>query len=101
MRPMFRSTMPGPSAGESAPDIGVECFLADLFSAVDYTTGFTTDHLHPNAAGLQAIAAEWLTRVQALTIRTNQFTTVCINGVLIEILGPRAGPRDELGPTQL
>lgn len=60
--------------------IGQNVFLADMFSAVDFATMFNPDHLHPNAAGLQAIANEWLTRIQGITIRTNSVTTVLING---------------------
>ena len=60
--------------------LGTNAFLADLFSAVDYSTMFNADHLHPNAAGLNAIASEWLARIQSITIRTNQANTVLING---------------------
>jgi lysophospholipase L1-like esterase len=60
--------------------LGQNVFLADMFSAVDYDTGFMADHLHPNGVGLQAIAREWLTRIQTITIRTNQFTSLLING---------------------
>ena len=59
---------------------GQNLFLADMFSAVDYSTGFLSDHLHPNPLGLKAIAAEWATRIQAISIRTNRFMSVFING---------------------
>ena len=36
--------------------LGQNVFLADMFSAVDYGTGFLSDHLHPNDAGYQAMA---------------------------------------------
>jgi len=60
--------------------LGQNVFLADMFSAVDYDTMFLSDHLHPNALGLQAIAREWTTRIQTISIRTNQFTSLLING---------------------
>lgn len=60
--------------------LGQKVFLADMFSAVDYDTGFLSDHLHPNAAGLQAIAREWATRIETISIRTNRFTSLLING---------------------
>jgi len=46
--------------------LGQNVFLADMFSAVDYNTMFLSDHVHPNTLGLQAIAREWLTRLQAI-----------------------------------
>jgi hypothetical protein len=49
---------------------GKNVFLADMFSAVDYSTMFLSDHLHPNPPGLKAIASE----------RTNQIQSVLING---------------------
>jgi lysophospholipase L1-like esterase len=60
--------------------LGQNVFLADMFSAVDYDTMFNSDHLHPNVNGLRAIAGEWTARLQCLTIRTGQFTSVFING---------------------
>jgi hypothetical protein len=39
-----------------------------------------TDHVHPNAAGLNAMAKEFFARIQAITIRTNQFTTTIVHG---------------------
>ncbi len=60
--------------------LGQKVFLADLFSVVDPATMFNSDHLHPNATGLQAIAQEFYTRIQAITITTNQFTTTLIHG---------------------
>jgi hypothetical protein len=60
--------------------LGQNVFLADMFSAVDYATMFNGDHLHPNPAGLQAIAREWFARIQTITIRTNHFAATLING---------------------
>jgi lysophospholipase L1-like esterase len=60
--------------------LGQNVFLADMFSAVDYNTMFNTDHLHPNANGLKAIASEWTARIQTLTLRTNEITSLFING---------------------
>jgi lysophospholipase L1-like esterase len=60
--------------------LGQNVFLADMFSAVDFNTMFTSDHVHPNALGLQAIAQEWLARIQAITITTNRVTTTLIHG---------------------
>jgi lysophospholipase L1-like esterase len=52
--------------------LGQNVFLADMYSAVDLNTMFLGDYLHPNALGLQAMAIEWLARVQSITIRTNR-----------------------------
>jgi lysophospholipase L1-like esterase len=60
--------------------LGQNVFLADMFSAVDYNTMFMTDHVHPNTFGLSAMAKEFLARIQAITIRTNQFTSTVIRG---------------------
>jgi lysophospholipase L1-like esterase len=60
--------------------LGQNVFLADMFSVVNVSTMFNSDHLHPNMLGLQAIAQEWFTRIQAMTITTNQFTTTLIYG---------------------
>jgi GDSL-like Lipase/Acylhydrolase family len=60
--------------------LGQNVFLADLYSAVDFNTMFLSDHVHPNALGLQAMAKEWLTRLQAITTRTNLVTSILING---------------------
>ena len=60
--------------------LGKNIFLADMFSAVDYSTMFLNDHLHPNPPGLKAIANEWTTRMQTITLRTNQIHSVFING---------------------
>ena len=60
--------------------LGQNVFLADMFSVVNPATMFSSDHLHPNPLGLQAIAQEWFTRIQAMTITTNQFTTTLIHG---------------------
>ena len=60
--------------------LGQKVFLADMFSALDYSTMFLSDHLHPNPIGLKAIAAEWATRIETVVSRTNRFTSVLING---------------------
>src|SRR5262249_10891450 len=59
---------------------GQNVWLADMYSAVDFNTMFLSDHVHPNTLGLQAIAREWLTRLQTITLRTNLITTTFING---------------------
>src|SRR6266404_5882002 len=59
---------------------GQNVFLADMFSVVDYATGFNTDHVHPNTSGLIAIAREWFARIQSITQRTNQVATRLIGG---------------------
>ena len=60
--------------------LGQKVFLADMFSVVGIGTMFISDNVHPNAAGLQAIAQEWFTRIQAITITTNQVTSTLIHG---------------------
>src|SRR5262249_34921951 len=60
--------------------LGQSVFLADMYSAVDFNTMFMSDHVHPNALGLQAMAQEWLARLQSITLRTNLVTPVLING---------------------
>jgi lysophospholipase L1-like esterase len=60
--------------------LGQNVFLADMFSALDYSTMFMSDHLHPNPLGLIAIANEWKTRIQSILFRTNQITSTLING---------------------
>ena len=55
--------------------LGQKVYLSDMFSAVNYSTGFTSDHVHPNATGLAAMAQEWLWRIQGIVDRTNQVTT--------------------------
>ena len=60
---------------------GQNVSLADMFSAVGISpTMFNGDGLHPNALGLQAIAQEWLTRIQAITITSNQVTSTLVHG---------------------
>ena len=59
---------------------GVKVLLADTFSVVDYATMFASDHLHPNTAGLQAIAREFALRIQTISVSTNQYTATLING---------------------
>ena len=60
--------------------LGQNVFLADMYSAVDFSTMFQGDHVHPNALGLQAMAREWLARLQSITVRTDLVTKVLING---------------------
>ena len=60
--------------------LGQKVYLADMFSAVDYSTMFLNDHLHPNPAGLRAIANEWAARIETIVGRTNRFASVLING---------------------
>jgi len=60
--------------------LGQKLFLADMFSAVDYSTMFLSDHLHPNQLGLAAIAREWVTRIQTISSSTNQVATTFITG---------------------
>ena len=60
--------------------LGQNVYLADMFSAVDYSTMFLSDHLHPGPLGLRAIAKEWAARIETILIRTNQFTSLLING---------------------
>jgi hypothetical protein len=59
---------------------GQNVFLADMFSVVDGRTMFQTDYLHPNPDGLNAIAREWLFRIDAITARTNRAVTHLIPG---------------------
>ena len=59
---------------------GQRVFLADMFSALDYNTQFDADHEHPNTNGLAAVAREFATRIEAITIRTNRLTTTLIYG---------------------
>jgi len=61
--------------------LGQNVSLADMFSVVGVSsTMFNGDGLHPNALGLQAIAQEWFTRIQAITITTNRVTSTLIHG---------------------
>jgi lysophospholipase L1-like esterase len=59
---------------------GQRVFLADMFSALDYNTQFDSDHEHPNTNGLAAVAREFATRIEAITIRTNRLATTLIYG---------------------
>lgn len=58
---------------------GQKVYLADLYSVTSYPAMFS-DGLHPNATGLQAIAREWLARLQTISVRTDLFTTAFISG---------------------
>ncbi len=59
---------------------GQNVFLADMYSVVDYQTMFQGDHVHPNSTGFFMVANEWLARMQAITLRTNQATFRFIGG---------------------
>jgi len=59
---------------------GQNVFLADMFSAVNTSTMLNSDGLHPNAAGLAAIAQEWLTRIQSITVNGNLVVSVLAKG---------------------
>lgn len=59
---------------------GQNVFLADMFSVVDSGTMINSDHLHPNAAGLQAIAGEWLTRIRSFTMESHRAVSVLVKG---------------------
>ena len=61
-------------------NLGQNVSLADMFSVVNINTMFNSDHVHPNATGLQAIAQEWFSRIQAITLTTNQVTSTLIHG---------------------
>ena len=61
-------------------DLGQNVFVADIFSAVDPATGLLSDQLHPNTTGLNAIAREFLSRIDAFTLRTNRTVTYFIPG---------------------
>jgi lysophospholipase L1-like esterase len=61
--------------------VGQNVSVADMFSAVgNSSTMFNSDGLHPNTPGLQAIAQEWFTRIQTITITTNRVTSSLIRG---------------------
>ncbi len=60
--------------------LGQNVFVADTFSAVDPATGLQGDNLHPNAVGLNAIAKEFLSRIEAFTLRTNRTVTYLLPG---------------------
>ena len=60
--------------------LGQKVFLADMFSVVPRAVMFNPDNVHPNTTGLQAIAQEWFTRIQAITITTNPVTSTLIHG---------------------
>ena len=59
---------------------GQNVFVADLFSAVNGLTMMKPDGTHPNAAGLSAMANEWLFRIAAITVRTDRVVTPFIAG---------------------
>ncbi len=59
---------------------GQNVFLADMYSVVDYYTGFMGDHLHPNPTGLTNMAREFFSRIQAITHRPDVVTTTLIHG---------------------
>jgi len=55
--------------------LGQDVFIADLFSAVNGNTMLQSDGLHPNATGFNAMAQEWLFRIEAITVRTDRVVT--------------------------
>lgn len=57
---------------------GQRISLADMFSVVDYATMFNGDHLHPNPPGLNAMAREFLTRIELITERSNPILATII-----------------------
>jgi lysophospholipase L1-like esterase len=59
---------------------GQNVFLADMFSGVNTSTMLLSDGLHPNASGLQAIAQEWLTRIQSISVCTNLVVSMLVKG---------------------
>jgi lysophospholipase L1-like esterase len=59
---------------------GQNVCLADMFSAVSTTAMFGSDGLHPNALGLQAVAQEWLTRIQSISSSSNLAVTLLVKG---------------------
>jgi lysophospholipase L1-like esterase len=60
--------------------LGQNVFLADMFSVVDPNTMYNSDHVHPNALGLQAMAQEWFTRLQAITATSNLVVSTLVHG---------------------
>ena len=60
--------------------LGQKVFLSDMYSALNYSTMFLSDHVHPNTLGFQTMAGEWLARLQAISIATNRVTTELISG---------------------
>lgn len=54
---------------------GQNVFVADLFSAVDPSSMLQSDGTHPNPAGFNAMAKEWMFRIAAMTVRTDQVVT--------------------------
>jgi hypothetical protein len=59
---------------------GQNVFVADLFSAVSSPGMMKSDGTHPAAAGLSAMANEWLFRIDAMTVRTDRVVTPFIAG---------------------
>jgi len=74
--PVYNATLAQMVAGRRA--CGQNVFLADMFSAIDYSTMFNGDHLHPNARGLAAIADEFLSRIRIITRRSDLVATTLI-----------------------
>ena len=60
--------------------LGQNVFVADMFSVVDPATGLQVDNLHPNTLGLNAIAREFLSRIDAFTLRTNRVVSYLVPG---------------------
>jgi lysophospholipase L1-like esterase len=55
--------------------LGQNVFVADIYSAVDPASQLQSDGLHPNSVVLNSIAREFLSRIDALTVRTNRAVT--------------------------
>jgi lysophospholipase L1-like esterase len=51
---------------------GQRVFMADMFSAVNPSTMLQSDGTHPNPAGFDAMAKEWMFRIAAMTVRTDR-----------------------------
>lgn len=60
--------------------LGQNVFVADTFSAVNPATQLLSDNLHPNPSGLNSIANEFLSRIDAFTRRTNRAVTFLVPG---------------------
>lgn len=59
---------------------GQNVFVADLFSSVNGATMLNSDGTHPNTTGLQAIAAEMMFRIAAITTRPDSVLSPFILG---------------------
>ena len=81
---------------------GQNVFLADFFSAVDPATMLEGDGTHPNPTGFNAMANEFMFRIAAMTVRTNQVVSSFIGaGSSWKYSGPGNGFGNQLGPAAL